>query len=137
MQIIRYTPHGRPHHPSAGVFFFPVPAILRILERDIGAFHHLKTTTPAIWKLVDASAAHSEEIYIDYDLIGLDDRMAAVLIERGAFSAYCPHCESFYTRSRITTESWQYYYNPEAFGGGRRYLCEMGHELLNVQDWRG
>lgn len=136
MQFIEYQPHGRPQTTSDGIFYFPVPAIIRLLERHIGEFHHLKATTPALWKLVDAANRQIEHIDIDYAHIGLDDRMAQTLIAQGAFSVYCPHCDSSFTRSQVTTERWTTYRTPEDVGGGWRYFCSMGHCLLDMQDWK-
>ena len=60
---------------------------------------------------------------------------AVELIERELFTVFCPKCDRHLPVSTINKEEWSYFHDVLAAGGGRRFLCNRGHELLKVQDW--
>ena len=130
MQYLRY----QPLNGGDGVFFFPLPAIVKYLEYAI-AHEQPKPYVYMLRDLVAASKMPIEIIPMQPESISLDDYVAADFIDQRSFTVFCPHCDTHYTASQIQRESWSYFYDASDAGGGRAYRCTLDHILLTVQDW--
>jgi hypothetical protein len=61
--------------------------------------------------------------------------LAAGLIGRGRSTVYCPTCARQVPVSSVSKEEWSDGLKEWRTFGGRRFVCDQGHELLKVQDW--
>lgn len=128
MQIIRYTPQ----QPQAGTFDFPLIAVIRLIEAQLEAEFTEKEWL-YLQQLVDLTSANREVFPVGMGW--LNDLIAAALIDRGAFTVYCPCCEAHLSAKQIQAQAWSYYHSPQDAGGGQIYRCDRGHDLLTVQRW--
>lgn len=62
--------------------------------------------------------------------------VTAALFEQKLGAVVCPHCSATYDAAVIKFERFSVNVGPMAGGGGRKILCPLGHELLEVVDWR-
>lgn len=125
---IRYTQPG----DEAGVFDFPLEAVLQELEQT-------KLERPDLPEIVEfiewLSSQATDIVEVSHKQWEVMAGYAAELIEKGLFTVFCPKCERHLAASTISKEEWSYLHGPLAASGGRRFLCNRGHELLKVQDW--
>jgi hypothetical protein len=125
---VRYTPPG----DEAGVFDFPLEAVLYELEQT----RQKRTDSCTIAGFMEwLSSQTTDVVEVSHKQWGVMVRYAAKLIERGLFTVFCPKCGRHLPASTINEEEWSYFHDALAAGGGRRFLCDRGHELLEIQDW--
>jgi hypothetical protein len=55
-------------------------------------------------------------------------------LEGITYTVFCPTCSRELAHTDVKREDWSYHYGPLNAGQGRKFLCDNGHELFNIQD---
>lgn len=119
---------------------FPIEAVISVLTEEIdtrGEFVFLfrPQVVQTLQWLQSQDPTDRRVIVLDQEDKHLDHDLVACLFERKQIRAFCPHCQQLWSASSIKREYWST--DAERQGaGGRQFLCQQGHLLMRVEDWK-
>lgn len=109
--------HKAPEN-GLGIFEFSLEIVLQQLEQCIQEYSDEEDKKLLKW------------LHYQWERMGFH---VADIIKSGSFRVFCKKCGQHLSSSSVIQQEWSYDCGFLATGGGRRFLCEQGHELLKVQ----
>lgn len=131
IQRVRYIPSG----DEMGTFEFLLETVIKEVEQFTNKYSDVPPEEELLRWLYFQTTTDLAVIEVTHNHMEAMGHITGNLIEKGSCQVFCKKCEQFLPPSSIIQEEWHYDHGFLDAGGGRRFLCKQGHELLKVHDW--